>query len=157
MNIRSMGRPAQILLVEDSPQDVQLIENALTGTVVRSTLYVARDGVEALDFLYREGGYANAPRPDLILLDLNLPRKDGREVLAVIKADEELKRIPLIVFTVSNSEEDIIKAYDLHANCYITKPVDPDSFIAHVRSIQDFWSSWVELPPNRRRNGRRKP
>lgn len=111
-------------------------------------LRVVEDGVEALAFLHREGKYADAPRPDLILLDLNLPRKDGREVLAVIKADENFRRIPVVVLTVSQAEEDILKSYNLNANCYITKPIDLDQFITVVKSIKDFWLTIVKLPPD---------
>ncbi len=119
-------KPIEILLVEDNPGDVRLTQEALTDGKVRNNMQVVEDGVEAVAFLRREGKYANASRPDLILLDLNLPKKDGREVLAEIKADEDLRRIPVVVLTTSKAEEDIFKAYDQHANCYITKPVDLD-------------------------------
>jgi CheY-like chemotaxis protein len=146
MNGESLGRPIEILLVEDNPGDVRLTIEALKEGKVSNRLSVARDGVEALAFLRREGPHANAPRPDLILLDLNLPRRDGREVLAEVKADARLRRIPVVVLTTSKAEEDILRTYDLHANCYITKPVDLDQFISVVRSIDDFWLSVVRLP-----------
>jgi two-component system, chemotaxis family, response regulator Rcp1 len=140
------SRPVDILLVEDNPGDVRLTIEALKDGKVRNRLNVAVDGVEALAFLRREGKYANAPRPDVILLDLNLPRKDGREVLAEIKEDEELRRIPVVVLTTSSSEQDILRTYSLHANCYITKPVDLDQFIEVVKGIEDFWLTIVKLP-----------
>jgi CheY-like chemotaxis protein len=141
------GRPIEILLVEDNPGDVRLTIEALKEGKVHNSLSVARDGVEALAFLRRQGTHANAARPDLILLDLNLPRKDGREVLAEIKEDPSLRRIPVVVLTTSKAEEDILRTYDLHANCYIAKPVDLEQFISVVRSIDDFWLSVVRLPP----------
>ncbi|MBM3155283.1 MAG: response regulator [Chloroflexi bacterium] len=144
----SMVRPAEILLVEDNPGDVRLTQEALKDAKVLNHLHVAMDGIEALEFLRRQGKYAKAVRPDLILLDLNLPRKDGREVLAEIKEDADLKRIPVVILTVSKAEEDIIKTYNLHANCYITKPVDLDRFIEVVRAIENFWLVLVKLPPN---------
>src|SRR4029079_10656167 len=124
---------------EDNPGDVRLTIEALKEGKVLNTLSVAVDGVEALSFLHREGPYAEAPRPDLILLDLNLPRKDGREVLAEIKADDKLRRIPVVVLTTSQDEQDVFKSYNLHANCYVTKPVDLEQFMTVVRSIEDFW------------------
>jgi CheY-like chemotaxis protein len=138
--------PINILLVEDNPGDVRLTVEALREGKVHNHLSVARDGVEALAFLRREGEFADAPRPDVILLDLNLPKKDGREVLAEIKADERLRRIPVVVLTTSKAEEDILRSYALHANCYVTKPVDLEQFITVVRSIEDFWFSIVRLP-----------
>jgi chemotaxis family two-component system response regulator Rcp1 len=135
-----------ILLVEDNPGDVRLTQEALKENKLHNSLHVARTGMEAMAFLRREGEYVDAPRPGLILLDLNLPKKDGREVLAEIKNDENLKRIPVVVLTTSKAEEDILKTYDLHANCYITKPVDLDRFIKVVQSIKDFWFAIVELP-----------
>jgi len=147
MTSAEFGRPIEILLVEDNPGDVRLTIEALKEGKVRNNLSVAKDGVEALSFLRREGTFSGAARPDLILLDLNLPRKDGREVLAEIKDDAVLRRIPVVVLTTSKAEEDILRTYDLHANCYITKPVDLDQFIAVVRSIDDFWLSVVRLPP----------
>jgi CheY-like chemotaxis protein len=143
----SEGRPIEILLVEDNAGDVRLTREALKEGKVRNNLSVARDGVEALSFLRREGDFAKAPRPDLILLDLNLPRKDGRDVLSEIKKEETLRRIPVVVLTTSKAEEDIVKTYELHANCYITKPVDLEQFIAVVKSIDDFWLTVVRLPP----------
>ncbi len=153
MSINPSGEPIEILLVEDNPGDVRLTREALKDAKMHNDMHVAEDGVEAISFLRREGKYANSPRPDLILLDLNMPKKDGREVLAEIKADETLKGIPVVVLTTSRSEQDILKAYDLHANCYITKPVDLDRFIAVVKSIEDFWLTIVKLP-RRRGNGR---
>jgi two-component system, chemotaxis family, response regulator Rcp1 len=140
------GRPVEILLVEDNPGDVRLTIEALKEGKVRNSLSVARDGVEALAFLRRQGSFAGARCPDLILLDLNLPKKDGREVLAEIKEDPALRRIPVVVLSTSKAEEDILRTYDLHANCYITKPVDLEQFIAVVRSIDDFWLTVVRLP-----------
>ena len=146
MSDDTRGRPIEILLVEDNPGDVRLTIEALKEGKVRNRLSVARDGVEALAFLRRQGPHAGSTRPDLILLDLNLPRKDGREVLAEIKEDVSLRRIPVVVLTTSKAEEDILRTYDLHANCYITKPVDLEQFISVVRSIDDFWLSVVRLP-----------
>jgi chemotaxis family two-component system response regulator Rcp1 len=146
MNFEEHGRPVEILLVEDNPGDVRLTIEALKEGKVRNNLSVVKDGVEALAFLRREGNFAGATRPDLILLDLNLPKKDGREVLAEIKEDGALRRIPVVVLTTSKAEEDILRTYDLHANCYITKPVDLEQFISVVRSIDDFWLSVVRLP-----------
>ena len=144
----TLGRPIEILLVEDNPGDVRLTEEALKEGKVNNNLCVVNDGLEALAFLRREGQFAEAVRPDLILLDLNLPKMDGRELLAEVKADENLKRIPVVVLTTSKAEEDIIKTYNLHANCYITKPVDLDQFIDVVNSIENFWMTIVILPPN---------
>jgi chemotaxis family two-component system response regulator Rcp1 len=141
------GRPIEILLVEDNPGDVRLTREALNEAKVRNSLSVAGDGVEALAFLRREGINSGAPRPDIVLLDLNLPRKDGRQVLAEVKADPELRRIPVVILTTSKAEEDILKTYDLHANCFITKPVDFDQFVKVVKSIEHFWLSIVTLPP----------
>ncbi|ADO75206.1 response regulator [Stigmatella aurantiaca] len=146
MTSEDTGRPIEILLVEDNPGDVRLTIEALKEGKVRNNLSVARDGVEALAFLRREGIHEKASRPDLILLDLNLPRKDGREVLEEIKQDASLRRIPVVVLTTSKAEEDILRTYDLHANCYINKPVDLEQFISVVRSIDDFWLSVVRLP-----------
>lgn len=147
MKERPNGRPIEILLVEDNPGDVRLTREALKEGKVRNNMQVAEDGEEALAFLHRQGRYAQATRPDLILLDLNLPKKSGREVLEEIKADPELKRIPVVVLTVSKAEQDVLKSYNLHANCYITKPVDLDQFITVVQSIEDFWLTVVMLPP----------
>ena len=141
------GRPIHILLVEDNAGDVRLTREALKENKVGNSLTVAPDGVEALAILRQEGRYAGETRPDLILLDLNLPKKDGREVLAEIKDNPALKRIPVVVLTTSKAEEDIVRTYDLHANCYITKPVDFDKFVSVVKSIDDFWLSVVRLPP----------
>ena len=141
-----ISTPIEILLVEDNPGDVRLTQEALKEHKIVNNLYLAKDGVDAINFLRREGEYADAVRPDLILLDLNLPKKDGREVLTEIKKDEDLRRIPVVVLTTSRAEEDIIRTYDCHANCYITKPVDFDQFINVVKSIEDFWLSVVKLP-----------
>ena len=143
----SVAEIVDILLVEDSPGDVRLTMEALKDSKIRNNIAVVGDGVEAMEFLRRKGKYADAFRPDLILLDLNLPRKSGREVLAEIKEDPDLKRIPVVVLTVSRAEEDILRAYDLHANCYITKPVDFEQFVKITRSVEDFWLSIVRLPP----------
>jgi two-component system, chemotaxis family, response regulator Rcp1 len=140
------ARPIEILLVEDSPSDAALTIEALKAGKVSNRLSQVSDGVEALNFLRRTGDYAKAPKPDLILLDLNLPRKDGREVLDEIKRDESLKTIPVIVLTTSHSDRDILRSYELHANCYITKPVEFSKFIDIVRSIEQFWLSVVTLP-----------
>src|SRR5690348_12544017 len=134
----TVGRPIEILLVEDSPSDTELTVEALREGKMRNNLSTVEDGVQALDFLHRRGPYAHAPRPDLIMLDLNLPRKDGREVLAEIKADPALKTIPVVVLTTSRAEQDILRAYNLHANCYITKPVDFEQFLGVVRTIESF-------------------
>jgi chemotaxis family two-component system response regulator Rcp1 len=142
--LESEVRTIQVLLVEDNEADVRLTKEALREAKMHTSLHVARDGVQALAFLRQEGDHA--PRPDLILLDLNLPRKDGREVLAEIKADDRLKRIPVIVLTTSQAEADIVRAYDLHANGYVTKPVDFDAFTKVVRAIDDFWFTIVKLP-----------
>ncbi|HMM42976.1 MAG TPA: response regulator [Thermomicrobiales bacterium] len=138
--------PIDILLVEDSPADVDLTREALEDAKVRNTLHVVNDGVAAMEFLRQEGDYADAPRPDLILLDLNLPKKDGREVLADVKADPALRRIPVVVLTTSEAEQDILRSYDLHANCYVTKPVDLEQFISVIKSIEKFWLVIVKLP-----------
>lgn len=140
------ARPIEILLVEDNAADVRLTVEALREGKVRNNLSVTRDGVEAMEFLRRQGAHAQAPRPDLVLLDLNLPKMDGREVLAQIKADPELRTIPVVVLTTSSAEADILKSYSLHANCYITKPVDLDQFVTVVKSIDDFWLTIVKLP-----------
>jgi CheY-like chemotaxis protein len=143
------GRPAEILLVEDNPGDVRLTIEALRESKVANNLNVARDGVEALAYLRREGAYAGAVRPDLILLDLNMPRKDGREVLAEIKAEPALRTIPVVVLTTSRAEQDVLRSYELQANCYITKPVDLEQFITVVKSIENFWLTIVTLPNER--------
>ncbi len=144
----AFGVPIEILLVEDNPGDADLAREALENSKIRNTLSVVGDGEEALAFLRRSGKYAAAPRPDLILLDLNLPKKSGREVLAEIKSDDYFKRIPVVVLTVSKDEEDIMESYNLHANCFITKPIDLHQFLRVVRAIEDFWLTIVKLPPN---------
>lgn len=141
-----IGKPVEILMVEDNPGDARLMVEALKDGKVRNNITVVEDGVEAMAFLRKEGRYKNALRPDLMLLDLNLPRKDGREVLEEVKSDENLKRIPVVILTTSEAEEDVLKSYGLHANCYITKPVDLDRFIKIVKSIEDFWFTVVKLP-----------
>lgn len=146
MNHPSLVRPIEILLVEDNPGDARLTREALSEGKVHNNLHHARDGVEAIAFLRREGAFANAPTPDIILLDLNLPKKDGREVLSDLKADPRLRCIPVVVLTTSEAEQDILRSYELHANCYITKPVDLEKFIAIVRGIEDFWLAIVTLP-----------
>jgi CheY-like chemotaxis protein len=140
--------PIEILLVEDNPGDVRLTIEALKEGKVANEINVAVDGIEALAFLRREGKYENAPKPDLILLDLNLPKKNGREVLAEIKMNSHLKCIPVVILTSSQAEKDIVTTYNLHANCYITKPVDFEQFIQVVKSIENFWFKVVKLPPN---------
>jgi len=146
MNMDTSGRPADFLLVEDNPGDVRLTQEALKNHKVKNNLHVVPDGEEAMDFLYRRGKHQNAPRPDIILLDLNLPKKDGREVLAEIKSDPDLKTIPVVVITSSEAEQDIVKSYNLNANCYVTKPVDLNQFIKVVQSVNDFWLTIVKLP-----------
>ena len=150
MSNENFIQPIEILLVEDNPADVRLTTEALKEEKIYNNLHVVTDGVEAMAFLRREGKYAKAVRPDLILLDLNLPKKDGREVLEEIKSDDDLKTIPVVVLTVSQSEEDILKSYNLHANCYITKPVDLNQFIKVIRSVQEFWLTIVKLPSKSR-------
>jgi two-component system, chemotaxis family, response regulator Rcp1 len=140
--------PIEILLVEDNPGDVRLTREALKEGKVYSNLHTVKDGVEAMEFLRRQGRFKGVPRPDIILLDLNLPKKDGREVLEEIKTDEELKRIPVVVLTTSKAEEDVLRTYNLHANCYVTKPVDLEKFMVVVKSIDIFWLTVVTLPPN---------
>ncbi|MCQ6551969.1 response regulator [Streptomyces sp. C10-9-1] len=141
--------PIEVLLVEDDPGDELMTREAFEDNKIRNTLHVVRDGQEALEFLFRKGGYADAPRPDLILLDLNLPKYDGRQVLERIKSDEDLAMIPVVVLTTSSAEEDILRSYKLHANAYVTKPVDLEQFIAAVRQIDDFFVSVVRLPRRR--------
>ena len=140
------AQPVEILLVEDNPGDARLTQEALRDGKVYNKLSVVPDGVEAMAYLRREGRYAGARQPDLILLDLNLPKKDGREVLQEIKADERLRRIPVVVLTSSNAEQDVLKSYGLHANCYVTKPVDLDQFMGAVKAIENFWLTVVTLP-----------
>jgi two-component system, chemotaxis family, response regulator Rcp1 len=146
MVARNEHTPIEILLVEDNPGDVRLTQEVLKEGRIRNTLNVVGDGVEALAYLRREGRYEHAAPQDLVLLDLNLPKKDGREVLAEIKGDLELRKVPVVVLTTSSAEVDVLSAYDLHANCYITKPVDLDQFVEVVRSIEDFWLAIVRLP-----------
>jgi CheY-like chemotaxis protein len=141
------GIAIEILLVEDSPGDIRLTREALRDARVRNNLHVATDGEAAIAFLQRTGSYAEVPRPDLILLDLNLPKKDGREILAEIKTDASLKTIPVVVLTTSEAEADILQSYQLHANCFITKPVDFEGFMKVVKSIEGFWLSIVKFPP----------
>jgi len=140
------AKPIEILLVEDNPGDADLAREALSASKVINSLHVAVDGVEAMEFLRRQGRFTNVPRPDLILLDLNLPKKDGREVLAEIKSDSDLKNIPVVILTTSEDEQDVLNSYNLHANCYITKPIDLTQFLKVVRSIEDFWLTIVKLP-----------
>ncbi len=138
-------RPIEIMLVEDNPGDVRLTVEALKEARMTNALHVTQDGVEAMSFLRREQPYGEAPRPDLIILDLNLPKKDGREVLTEIKGDPTLRQIPVVVMTTSSDDRDVLRAYDHHVNCYITKPVDFDQFVRVVRSVDDFWLSIVTL------------
>jgi len=142
----TLSNPIEILLVEDNPGDIRLTQEVLKEGKVQNTLSVVENGVQAISFLRKENEYQDAPTPDLILLDLNLPKKDGREVLLDIKNDPELKKIPVVVLTTSQAEEDILKVYDLNANCYISKPVDFGQFIDVVKSIENFWLSIVKLP-----------
>lgn len=140
------SKPIEILLIEDSRGDIGLIEEVFEEAKIRNNLYVAEDGEEAVLFLNKKGQYADAPRPDIILLDLNLPKKDGREVLEEVKRDDNLKNIPIVVLTTSKAEEDVLRSYNLHANAYITKPVDFDQFIKVIKSIEGFWLEVVKLP-----------
>jgi len=146
MTASTIGRPIEILLVEDNPGDVRLTREALKEDKVRNNLHVVEDGLAALAWLHREGEFAGVPRPDIILLDLNLPKKDGREVLSEIKTDGDLKRIPVVVLTTSKAEEDVLRAYNFNANCYITKPVDLEQFVRVVKAIEEFWLTIVKLP-----------
>ena len=146
MSMAQTGRPAEFLLVEDNPGDVRLTREALLDSKVSNHLSVVGDGQEAMAFLRREGKYADAPRPDIILLDLNLPKKDGREVLAEIKSDPMLKRIPVVIITSSEAEQDVLRTYDLHVNCYVNKPLDLDQFVKVVKSIETFWLTIVKMP-----------
>ena len=148
MITHTLATPIDMLLVEDNPDDVGLTIEALEDTKVANRLHVVTDGIAALSFLRREGKYAQAPRPAIILLDLNLPKKDGREVLSDIKADPALRRIPVIILTTSSAQDDIQRAYDLHANCYITKPVDFEQFVRVIQAIENFWLTVVQLPSN---------
>jgi len=149
MRESKIGHSLSILLVEDNPGDVRLAKEGLKDSKLINKLYSVKDGVEAMDFLHKKGKYSDVPFPDLIILDLNLPKKDGREVLAEIKGDKYLKRIPVVIMTVSSSEEDILKSYNLHANCFITKPLNLDQFMKIVQSIDNFWLSIVDLPSHR--------
>lgn len=155
MSKQTEGKAVDILLVEDNPGDARLAQEAMRESKIHNAIHHVTDGVEALAFLHKQGKYAQAPRPDLILLDLNLPKKDGREVLAEIKNDEDLKRIPIVILTTSSDEVDIFRTYNLHANCYVTKPLDFEQFLRVVRSIEDFWLAIVKLP-NGARNAREK-
>ncbi|NTV35401.1 MAG: response regulator [Anaerolineaceae bacterium] len=147
MSLKSVHlNPIEILLIEDNPGDVRLTREALNDSKILNTINVVHDGVEALDYLRKQGKFASVSVPDIILLDLNLPKMDGRELLSIIKADPELKRIPVVVLTTSQAEKDILQSYELHANCFISKPVDLDQFIMVVRSIEDFWFTIVSLP-----------
>jgi CheY-like chemotaxis protein len=148
MEAQVTTRPIEILLVEDNPGDVRLAQEGMKEGKIINNLSVVTDGVEAMAFLRREGKYADAPRPDLILLDLNLPRKNGRQVLEEVKSDPELLRIPVVVLTMSKADEDILRTYDLHANCYVVKPIDLDQFMHVVQGIENFWFSVVQLPTN---------
>ena len=148
MSKEKTHKPIEILLVEDNPGDVRLTQEALKEGKVLNQMDIASDGVDALAYLRRTGSHIHAPRPDLILLDLNLPKKNGREVLAEIKSDASLKRIPVVVLTTSSAEQDIFESYDLHANAYVTKPVDLIQFINIIKSIEDFWLTVVTLPPD---------
>ena len=148
MNMEKMGRAVQMLLVEDNLGDIRLTKETLRDAKVMVNLRVVGDGVEAMAFLRQEGKYASAPYPDLVLLDLNLPKKDGREVLAEMKQDPDLRRIPVVILTISNGQEDILKSYNLHANAYVTKPLNLEQFAKIVKAIEDFWFTVVKLPPN---------
>ena len=139
-------KPVEILVIEDNAGDARLIKEVLNGNKIYCQLHFVRDGVEAMDFLYKKGIFKDSPEPDLIFLDLNLPRKDGREVLAEIKSNDMLKQIPVVIMTISQAEEDIFRSYSLHANCYVTKPLDLDQFVKVVKSIEEFWFSLVKLP-----------
>ena len=141
-------RAIEILLVEDNPGDIRLTQEALKENKIRNNLHVAKDGVEAMQFLRQINGFKDAPRPDLVLLDLNLPKKDGREVLAEIKTDEKLRAIPVVILTTSDAEDDVAKAYQMYANCYVRKPINLNRFIDVIKVIENFWLSIVELPPN---------
>lgn len=143
------ARPVRILLAEDSEADIRLTQEALKESKIRNDLFVVRDGIEAIDFLKQTGGYKDAPVPDVVLLDLNMPRKNGKEVLEEIKEDKELKTIPVVVLTTSREEEDVLRSYELHANCYVRKPLEVEGFFKVVRSIEEFWFQIVALPTRR--------
>ncbi len=149
MSKNYVGEAIDILLVEDNAGDARLAKEAMRDSKIRNTLHHVGDGEEAMEFLYQKGKHADAPRPDLILLDLNLPRKDGRAVLEEVKTDDNLKRIPVVILTTSSDEQDILRSYNLHANCYITKPIDLTQFLKVVQSIEDFWLTIVKLPNGR--------
>jgi CheY-like chemotaxis protein len=141
-----LTKPVDILVIEDNPGDTRIIKEVLSSNKIFCNLHTVKDGIEAMNFLYQKKEFTEAPRPDLILLDLNLPKKDGREVLAEVKNDYNLRQIPVVVMTSSQAEEDIFRSYDLHANCYISKPLELDQFVMAVKSIEDFWFSLVRLP-----------
>jgi len=149
MIYQDSGKPIDILLVEDNPGDIRLTQEAFKEGKMRNNFFVVRDGVEALDFLFKRGEFKDAPRPDIILLDLNLPKMDGREVLETIKENEDTRQIPVVILTTSKAEEDILKSYNLHANCFITKPVELDEFMNVIKTIEDFWLTVVRLPAAR--------
>ncbi|TET85658.1 MAG: response regulator [Anaerolineales bacterium] len=153
MNTVNMGHPVEILIVEDNPGDVRLMQEAMRDSKVLNKIHVVEDGVAAMAYLHRDGEYADVPCPDLIMLDLNLPMKDGREVLVEIKEDTELRRIPVVILTTSGAEDDILRTYNHHANCYITKPIDLQQFINVVRAIENFWLTIVKLPPDGNKRG----
>jgi CheY-like chemotaxis protein len=140
------NRPVEILLIEDNEADVRLTREGIKEAKINNNLSVVRDGEEAMDYLHKRNGFEDVPRPDLVLLDLNLPKKDGREVLEEIKSSEELRRLPVVVLTTSEAEKDIVKSYELHANCYVTKPLGLDQFVEVIKAIEDFWFSIVKLP-----------
>ncbi len=150
MSFKNPAKAVEILLVEDNPGDVRLTVEALKESKLLNNLNVVEDGIDAMEYLKKDGKYKNYPRPDLILLDLNLPKKDGREVLAEIKKDDKIKNIPVVILTTSQADEDIIKTYNLHANCYVNKPVDMEQFLKVVKSIGDFWFTIVRLPPKKK-------
>jgi len=150
MTVESQPRAIDILLIEDNPGDIRLTQEILKESKIRNKIFVVDNGADAMEFLQRQGKFSNAVRPDLILLDLNMPRKDGREVLAEIKRDPVLKRIPVVILTTSKDEQDVLKTYELYANCYITKPVGLEQFVTVVRAIEDFWLAIVKLPPDRK-------
>lgn len=141
-----VSKPINILIVEDNEGDARLIKEVLDTNKIFNSLYIVKDGVQAMDFLNKNEKYADVPSPDLIILDLNLPKKDGREVLAEIKSDDNLKKIPVVVMSTSQAQEDILKSYNLHANCFITKPIDLNQFVKVVKSIEEFWFTIVKLP-----------
>ncbi len=153
MNTVKTGDPIEILIVEDNPGDVRLMQEAMRDSKVLNKIHVVEDGLAAMAYLHRDGEYADAPCPDLIMLDLNLPMKDGREVLEEVKEDPELRRIPVVILTMSGAEDDILSTYNHHANCYITKPIDLKQFIKVVKAIENFWLTIVKLPPDGNKTG----